>query len=73
MQIESIKLSKEELNQAVREFLKVRGITVEIESVDTYGYPARGWQVEVKETAEPEPEYSVKTIMVTNPPNPAVL
>jgi hypothetical protein len=53
MQIEEIKLSKEEMNQAVQEFLKFRNINVIVTEINTYGYPVKGWKVSLETTELP--------------------
>lgn len=58
MQIENIKLTKEELNEAVQKFLDFRNIKVKVTNVETYGYPTKGWSIDLdceKEPISPQP------------------
>jgi hypothetical protein len=48
MQIDEIKMTKEEMNRMVQSWLEWRGIKVEVENVVTYGYPTEGFKIELK-------------------------
>ena len=48
MTIENIKITPEELHLAVEGFLRQQGLTLKVKSVDSYGYPVKGWEVEVE-------------------------
>lgn len=64
MIIKEIELSKEELVLAVTSYLKTQGLDVQVNTVDSVGYPMRHYRVdcEPKPTLIPsvlrEPEYA---------------
>lgn len=60
MKIDNIEFTDEEMNTAVKEMLKLRGMDLEVVGVEAKGYPRRGWEICVKawdkETEEPKPQ-----------------
>ena len=47
MKIESLILTKEELNQAVQDFLNWKNVKVKVLTVEAKGYPLREWEVQL--------------------------
>ena len=60
MQIETIKLSKAKMNEAVQRYLAWMNINVEVTAISTDGYPVRGWEVSIKAERQEEPK--IKTL-----------
>lgn len=61
MKIETLELSKEEMNEAVQRFLDWRNVKVKVSGVTSVGYPLRAWQVELETEKSEElkiPQYS---------------
>lgn len=50
MEIENIKLTRNELHEAVEQWLRNNGVRVEVSGVDTFGYPVKGYDIECKVT-----------------------
>lgn len=50
MKITDIEITNEEMNTAVSEMLKLRGLDVIVESIEAKGYPRRSWQLDVTTT-----------------------
>jgi hypothetical protein len=50
MQIQKATITKEELVQAVQAYIATQGVTMPIESVQEYGYPRKGYEIEFKDT-----------------------
>ena len=59
MQIEGIKLTKEEVYSAIEAFLLTHGLTVKVESFDSYGYPAKDYFITIK---DPQDDIPVPTL-----------
>lgn len=61
MTIDEIKLTKEEMNEAVQNYLDFRNVKVTVTGVDTYGYPIKGWRIAL----ETEPLSKTETAIST--------
>lgn len=48
MKIDTLELTKEEMNEAVQNWLNWRNIKVTVTSITEVGYPLRNWQVELE-------------------------
>ncbi len=55
MKINEIEITIEELHQAVQDWLKARGLTIQVENVKSFGYPVQGFKIEVAEERPPLP------------------
>lgn len=49
MKIESIELTKDEMNQAVKLFLGWKNINLEVLNVEAKGYPTKHWIIDVND------------------------
>jgi hypothetical protein len=56
MQIPEVILSIPEMHEAVGNWLKLHGVDLPVKSVDTQGYPTKGFAVELQTEKEPEAE-----------------
>lgn len=45
MKIETLELTDQEMNQAVTEFLRWRGMNLTVANIDGKGYPRRAWEI----------------------------
>lgn len=64
MNIEEITLTVDEHKEAVRMYLKSRGIDIQVKAVDSKGYPVRGWRVDAEpmEQVNPVPRPPIQTV-----------
>lgn len=66
MKIDIIEFTKDEINEAVQDYLDWRGIKVNVINISSVGYPIHAWQVELK-TKSTEVERIQSSSSITSP------
>lgn len=59
MNIPELRLTREEMNNAVSNYLQLHGLKVVVKEVSTYGYPQKGWAIELECETVTEPAFPV--------------